>query len=862
MRKHTLKTALILLLVFISLAFLAAPHIAGATGQEEIKINDGKTLNLFERLALEDPNLGISTKIQPFGQGIFTGAENTAPENLPVAPDYPVGYGDEIGVMLWGRVSGEYLLKVSREGTISLPMIGPVVVNGLTFSEVRELISRKVKSIVGAEVAVTMGRLRSIQVFVLGEVGRPGAYKVGAISTVSGALMSAGGAASIGSLRGVELRRAGEKPRQIDFYDLLLKGDKSGDLRLRNGDVVFVPVIGAVAGVAGNVKRPAMYEMKGPTSLYDALELAGGVVPTAYTQQVQVERIEGNKKRVVIDINAADSDKARSFTLKDGDFVKVLSITGKDTNAVYLYGNVKRPGKYELKPGMKLGDLITGFSDLLEETHLTYGVIKRQTPELNTMVIPFNTGALLNGSEAENQPLQPLDSVYIFSTWLFRDRPVARIEGEVRKPGPFNIEENLTVKDLVLLAGGLTKDASYGEYELYRKDKVTQKITLSRLDLGKALQGEASENPVLRDSDVVRVHSALETEPERTVIVYGMVNRPGEYTYASNMKVSDLVFAGGGLKESAYMKEAELASYEVEDGRTSKVTYRTLDLEKALAGDDGHNELIKPYDILFVREMTDWRSEQYVEVKGEVKFPGRYVFKKGEQLSSVIKRAGGFTTEAYLKGAVFTRESVRELQQNNLEEAIRRLEIKMLADGSGQALASTGAQGPQQIETATAMRKELLNRLRSAKAQGRISIKLDEGERFSGSSYDVALENGDTLYVPVKPTQVQVMGAVQNPSAFIFEQSTPVSSYIGKAGGYNEVADEGRIFVLKGDGTAMSRNNSWSIGLGFMSSRLDPGDTVVVPEKLDKGLWLREAKDITQILYQIAVTAGVLLVAF
>lgn len=843
---------------------LVAPEQEPEKTNQKRNKNDSdeeNTANFFERLAAQDPNFEYYAKIKPFGQGIFTEAENNAPDNLPVAPDYPVGHGDEIGVMLWGRVSGEYLLTVSREGTISLPMIGPIVVNGLTFSQVKELISRKAKSIVGAEVAVTMGRLRSIQVFVLGEVASPGAYKVNAIATVSNALMAAGGNASIGSLRRVELRRAGEKPKQIDFYDLLLKGDKSGDARLRNGDVVFVPVTGAVASVAGNVKRPAMYEMKGSTSLFDALELSGGVVPTAYTQQVQVERIEDNKKRVVIDINAGDADKARSFMLRDGDFVKVLSITAKDTNAVYLYGNVKRPGKYELKPGMKLGDLITGFSDLLEETHLSYGIIKRQTKELNTVIVPFNAGELISGSQSENHALMPLDSIYIFSTWLFRDRPIVKIEGEVRIPGSFTIDENFTVKDLVLMAGGLTKEASYGEYELYRKDRVTQGVTLSRLDLGKALQGIDTENPVLQDSDIIRVHSALEKEPNKTIMVHGMVNRPGEYAYASNMTVRDLVFAGGGLKESAYLKDAELASYEVEDGKTSKVSYRILDLEKALSGDSEHNLVIKPNDSLFVREIIDWRSQQYVEVKGEVKFPGRYVFKKGETLSSIIKRAGGFTGQAYLKGAVFTRESVRELQQKNLEESLKRLEVRLLNDASGQALSSLDAEEPRKIETATAMRRELINKLRATKAQGRISIKLDEAGKFNGSSYDVTLEDGDTLHVPMRPTQVQVMGAVQNPAAFIYEQDTPLSRYISKTGGYNEEADEGRVFVLKSDGTAMSKNSgSWSIS--FMSSKLDPGDTVVVPEKLDKGLWVRNVKDITQILYQIAVTAGVLIVAF
>lgn len=816
----------------------------------------------FGMFVHEDPDPELSFTLRPFGAGVFA-KDESAPENLPAPPDYPVGPGDEIGVTFWGRINGDYLVTVSNEGTIDIPVTGPIVVSGLTFKEVKELITRKARTIVGAEASVTMGRLRSIQVFVFGEVARPGAYKTSSISTITNALMAAGGATGIGSLRRVELRRSGEKPRQIDVYDLLIKGDKTWDARLKNGDVVFVPVIGPVAGVGGNVKRPAIYETKGRTTLSDALELAGGVIPNAFTQQVQVERIEGNSKKVVIDINAKDSDKARSFILADGDFIRVSSIPGKETNAVFLHGNVKRPGRYEMKPGMRLRDLITGYPDLLEDTHLEYGLIKRLTPDLKTMLVPFDPGALFNGKETENIALEPLDSVYMFSAWLFKDRPVATIKGEVRIPGPIPIDENHTVKDLVLLAGGPTNNASYGEYELYRKDRITQEVTLFRLSLKKALLEGGPDNPVLKDGDVVRIHSADESAPGKKVIVYGQVNRPGEYPYAANMRVSDLIFAGGNLTQSAYLKEAELASYESLDGAATKVSYRPIDLQKALSGDEGHNIKIRPYDSLFIREMTDWGRQDFVELKGEVHFPGKYIIEKGEHLSSVIKRAGGFTGKAYLKGAVFTRDSVKELQQKNLEEAVRRIEVRLLTEASGQALSSTSAEEPKQIETAMALRRELLGKLKGVKAQGRIAIDLEPDE-MAASSHDIVLEGGDTLTIPARPAQVQVLGAVQNPAAFIYNDEASISGYIGLAGGLNSEADKDRIFVLKSDGTAMSRGSGfWLAGFGgLMSSRLDPGDTIIVPEKLDKGLWLREVKDITQILYQIAVTAGVLIVAF
>lgn len=813
----------------------------------------------FGMFVHEDPDPALSYTLRPFGRGVFASSGKEV-EGLPAPPDYPVGPGDEIGVTFWGRVNGDYLVTVSNEGTIEIPLTGPLVVSGLTFKEVKELITRKARSIVGAEATVTMGRLRSIQVFVFGEVVRPGAYKTSSISTVTNALMAAGGTTDIGSLRRVELRRSGEKPRLIDVYDLLIRGDKAWDARLKNGDVVFVPVIGSVAGVGGNVKRPAIYELKGRTTLLDALELAGGVIPNAFTQQVQVERIEGNSKKVVIDINAREADKARAFVLSDGDFIRVSSVAGKDTNAVYLLGNVKRPGRYEHKPGMRLRDLLTGYPDLIEDTHLEYGLIKRLTPDLKTMLVPFNPGALFDGKEAENIALEPLDSIYIFSAWLFRDRPIATIEGEVRIPGPIPIDENHTVKDLVLLAGGPSNEASYGEYELYRKDRLTQEVTLLRLNLKKALLEGGPDNPVLKDGDVVRIHSASESAPEKKVIVYGQVNRPGEYPYATNLRVSDLVFAGGNVTESAYLKEAELASYEFVDGTATKVSYRSIDLERALAGDEEHNVRIRPYDSLFVRELIDWGRQEFVELKGEVRFPGKYIIEKGERLESVIRRAGGFTGKAYLRGAVFTRESVKELQQKNLEEAVRRVEVRLLTEASGQALSATSAEEPKQIETAMALRKELLGKLKGVKAQGRIAIDLETNDT-ADSGQDIVLEGGDTLIVPARPVQVQVIGAVQNPAAFIYKDDASLSGYIGLAGGLNSEADKERIFVLKSDGTAMTRGSGFW-GIGLMSSRLDPGDTIIVPEKLDKGLWLREVKDVTQILYQIAVTAGVLIVAF
>jgi len=856
-----------------------------------------KPASLFERYLSDSSALDVSTALKPFGYELFQNTQVNSANDLPVASDYVVGPGDEVNVLVWGRINGQYSLTVSREGAIQFPNIGPIKVSGLTFEEMKKVISRRVKNIIGTELSITMGSLRSIQVFVLGEVARPGAYSVNAMSTLTGALMVSGGPTGIGSLRKAELKRAGKTVAKMDLYDLLMNGDKSGDLRLHNGDVVFVPTVGPLVGVAGNVKRPAVYELNGPSNLAGVLALAGGITPAAYTQRIEVERLEGNRKRIVVDINANDTGAALAFRLQDGDLVKITAINEKDVNAIFLRGNVKRPGKYELKKGMRLSDILRGTNDLAAETHLEYGFIKRlRPPTMEPELIPFSLTGLFSGT-GENPALEPLDSIYVFSKWFFKEKPRVTIEGEVRcstdnglvpvssgaapeKKGKtdgktysscsFELQENLTVKDLVLLAGGVTREASFREFELYRTDPVTREVKVIMLDLGKALGADGTNNVRLMEQDRIVVHSVREKSPRQFISIKGDVNRPGEYEYASNWRVNDLVFAAGNLLESAYLDEAELSSGVVDGGKSYEIKYRRINLGKAMEGDPAHNVQLKPHDTLFVKRIPDWKSEMYVTLSGEVAFPGQYVIRKGETLSSLIQRAGGLTGNAYLNGAVFTRESVRELQQKNIDEAINRFEQKLLVESANSVKTALTPEEAKQVESTAQQRTALIANLRTAKASGRISIKFDSAERLRGSVYDIALEGGDRLHVPDRPEQVQVIGSVHNQTAFVYDPEASVSSYIRKTGGMTADADKKGVYILQVDGTAVSGSSglrwdsatrSWTTN-ALMARKLDPGDTVVVPEKLDRIAWLRETKDLTQILYQIAVTAGVLLLAF
>lgn len=343
----------------------------------------GKTVSLFDRYRVTGKYQTIATDLKPFGYEFFRNAAvavETDRKDVPVPAQYVIGPGDEVKILLWGRVNGQYNLVVDRNGNITLPQLGPLRVAGLTFEQMAAFLIKQSEQIVGANVDIAMGALKSIAVFVLGDVKRPGAYTIGSFATIVDALLAAGGPSDIGSMRNIQLRRKEKIVTDLDLYDLLIKGDKSKDLMLQAGDVIFVPVTGPLVGVAGSVKRPAVYELREKNDLQSLLDLAGGIIPTAYTQQIQVERVKKNEKQIVVDIDDKELNSAKEFRLHDGDLVKIFPIVDRDANAVFLNGNVKRPGKYEYKPGMRLRDLVKGPDDLLQETYFDYGMIKRLAP--------------------------------------------------------------------------------------------------------------------------------------------------------------------------------------------------------------------------------------------------------------------------------------------------------------------------------------------------------------------------------------------------------------------------------------------------------------------------------------------------
>ncbi|HYW69321.1 MAG TPA: SLBB domain-containing protein, partial [bacterium] len=503
---------------------VVAPPLEALTG-EALEIQ-----RAFENFLAESQPLEVDRELEQFGYELFSGAPTTfAPAtDIPVSSDYVIGPGDEIHVQLYGKTNLSRDLIVDRDGQVSFPELGPIGVAGLTFNEMKEQVAREVENrMIGVDVSVSMGRLRSIRIFVLGDVFSPGSYTVSGLSTLSNALVASGGVRKIGSLRHVQLKRGGEVITEMDLYDLLIKGDTSDDVRLMPGDVIFIPTIGPLAAVAGEVLRPAIYEMSERMTVRDLIDLAGGLRPTAFTDLIQIERIEA-ARRVTYDLSY---DEAGDWTLKSGDFIKVYPVRSGDEIAVFLEGNVVRPGKREFFEGMRLLDLVPSTDDLLPETFFSYGLIERES-DINreSEYLAFDLGAALLDSVLDaNIGLAPRDRIYVFHRAHFRDIPRVSVRGEVRSPGLYEFKKDMRVLDLVLAAGGLTPDAWLGEAELFRTEPKTMQVYRLPVDLERVIGNDPTENTVLWDMDELAVHSIWEFREDDSVEILGEVSAPGTY---------------------------------------------------------------------------------------------------------------------------------------------------------------------------------------------------------------------------------------------------------------------------------------------------------------------------------------------
>jgi protein involved in polysaccharide export with SLBB domain len=699
-------------------------------------------------------------------------AASTSPLDVPIGPDYVVGPGDTLNINLWGGVTQTLPRVVDREGRIMLPESGVVQVAGLTLSRAESVIESALqKQFRNAHVAVTVARLRTVRIYVVGDVQRPGAYDISSLASPLNALYAAGGPTATGSLRVLRHLRNDKLIGEIDLYDFLLRGVHKNDDRLEGGDTLLVPAAGPQVAVYGAVKRPAIYELRDEKNLATVLDEAGGVTVAAALGHITVERIDAHQQRETVGLDlgsAGDTESAKAaiaaFEVEDGDRVRVAPILPYSERVIYLEGHVVRPGRVSYRDGLRLGDVLHSYQDLLPEPAVQGEIVRLVPPDLHVETIEFNVPDTLIGNF--NLALQPFDTIRLFGRYE-QDAPNVTVRGEVQRPGSFALSEGMTAAQLVRMAGGFKRDA-----------------LLSKADL----------------------------------ISYQVVNGVKALEERRDLRIGDAV-----LKEN---REEDAP--------------------------------LKPGDVLTVHQITGWNDiGASITIEGEVGHPGSYGFQQGEHLSDLLRRAGGFRETAYPEGAVLTRPEVRTLEEKSREELIRQIETSSAA-----ARLSPNVGGNDQATTLQMIQQQqeqVLARLRSQPASGRLVIHISANiDSWAGTPADVEVRSDDVLRVPKRPGFVLITGQVYNAAAITFAPGKSAGWYLERAGGATQIANRKQIFIIRANGSVVGRRSDDWYGRDVLSTRLDPGDVIVVPQKIigASQVW-RNLLSTAQIAASIAITAAV-----
>jgi protein involved in polysaccharide export with SLBB domain len=740
----------------------------------------------------------LGYRLPIFGQNLFENVPSTfAPlEYVPVTPDYLVGPGDELLIRGWGQIDiTNYHATVDRNGSIYLPTVGTISVAGIRYDHLtdylKSAIGRYYKSF---DLDVTLGRLRSIQVFVVGQVKRPGSYTVSSLSTLVNTLFASGGPSKRGSMRQIQLKRAGQVVSTFDLYDLITKGDKSKDARLMPGDVIYVPPVGRLVALAGSVNVPAVFELKDHDTLGDAIGYAGGLTSTAAGQQAIIERIDARQVRQADQFPLTAEGLNRA--LQDGDIVRFLHVTQRFENAVTLRGSVAVPGRYPWRDGMRVKDLIPNREFLVPEEYW-----KRQ-----------NLLAIFPGNNSFQTQEQMEQAGAAEGEQQFQSQNPALATGV--NPN-FNAQIGTQANNLQNYPPGLNAPGEIGPTAQSQYNQMLQ-------------TGQPVQPGVLGDRN--------------------LAERVGR-TEAQRIKQEALK---NQIKRSTAEINWEYAVIQRLDPNNLTSILLPFNLGKAIEGDAAENKPLQPGDVITIFSQADMQvpiaqQSKFVRFEGEFKSAGIYQVEPGETLRHLLTRVGGFTQQAYLFGSEFTRESVREDQQRHLDEYVNGLQ---------RTVESTPVVSPED-QVRIAAQRQFVERLRSLRSTGRIVLEVKPTADNLSDFPDMVLEDGDRMFIPFRPATVNVMGSVYNSNSFIYKAGKTVADYIRLSGGVTREGDRKRAFVIRANGATVSNQQHTTLLVNnFNSLRLMPGDTIVIPEKLNRGAVLRGLKDWSQLFQQFALGAA------
>jgi len=804
--------------------------------------------------------------LEHFGSSIFrngVGNLDKLPMDLPAGPDYVLGPGDGVSIDIWGGVAQRLQRVVDPSGRLALPEVGTVEVSGRTLGDVQRIVQAALRTqFHEVEADVSLSRIRSVRVYVVGEVENPGPYDISSLSTPLNALYAAGGPTSRGSLRHLRLYRGKDMVQEVDAYDLLLHGVHNDLARIQSGDTIQVPPMGAQVTVEGMVMHPAIYELGKETSLADTLELAGGVLPSGTYRHIEVERVVAHEKHTMLQLDMPETNDAQAvnkalddFKVQDGDKIRISPILPYSNQTVYLDGHVFHPGKYAYREGMKLTDLIHSSGDLLPEPYRQHAeVIRLEQPDYTPVVLAFNLGDALAGKE-QDLTLKPFDTVRIFGKYDFEDQPVISVSGEVRDPGDHVTNGVTRLRDAVYLAGGTTPDAELDDAQVFRHTE-DGKLKVINVDLKKALENDPKDNVLLEPKDRIFIHRDLNMSDPPTVVIQGEVARPGKYPMGEDMSAADLVRVAGGFKRGAYTETADLTHYELINGTNVAGESVTIPIGKAMAGEPDTDVRLHDGDVLTIKEVAGWNDVgASIGVKGEVIHPGTYGIQEGERLSSILQRAGGFRSDAYPYGVIFERKQVRQLEEEDRDQLIKQVRM----DGANLTLIPEQDTDQKLAkEAAVNQWQSALQKLQEQPPSGRLVIHITKDiKHWANTPADIQLRAGDIVYIPKRPNFVMVEGSVYNPTAVTFKPGKDAGWYLKQAGGPTNTANKKAVFVIRADGSVAGGSGGLFSG-GVDRAALHPGDLVMVPEKAYSGTtkW-KTTLESAQLAYAVGIAIQV-----
>ena len=823
--------------------------------------------------------------LKPFGYDLFANAPTTfAPAaSIPVSADYLLGPGDTLDILFYGKSNSKFSLEINREGFVDFPELGPVGLAGLTYGEAKEMLQGRINAqIIGTQVSISMGSLRSMQIFVLGEAFKPGAYTVSSLSTITHALVTSGGVSDIGSLRNIQLKRKGKVVAELDLYDLLMKGDTSSDVRVQAADVIYIPTVGSLVSVSGQVLRPAIYELKGGERVEDLVELAGGMGEKAFAGSARIERIGDDGFMTALDLNL-ETLSSRNALVRGGDHLTIDGIINRQKGSVNLTGHVNYPGIFAFKDGMRVSDLVSSLDQFPQGLDLSFGMISREDPVTGFLsAVFFKPEDVLQDPNSEGDILlQSRDRVIFFSDTSTRQPKLAKLlealeaqarAGELGKvvsisgsrlPGKFPLIDGMRISDLIKHGGGLKGNYPDTDHALLVREEpgYDGDIKVLSIDLMALLADKGgSKDLILLPKDQVMLFAKNENKALRLaavvqrlknqekfgdlakfVLARGTVRFPGEYPLIEGMTAKDLINLAGGLTESAYSLTAEISRLDLSDPNKAQYNIILADLIGP------SSEVLEPNDYLEFRIIPEYRDSETIVLQGEFTFPGTYVFERGETLSSVIRRAGGFTKEAFIDGSIYVREQLRQREEEEIERLLKLLddEIKAntLRDSNSDIVIDDGKIAAQRAAIAS---------LSNSVATGRLVVPL--ADIMSYRSSDVVLKDGDRLMVPKFSQEVTIIGEVRRPTSYLFDPNFSQEDYIEQSGGYKENAAKSGVYIVKAGGEVVMPKRGL---FKFRSAKnmISPGDTIVVPLDTDdtriQGIPL--LAEVSSIVYQLAL---------